>query len=117
MKSWVSSAFSDSPSEPTLPNKKPKQSVNTRSLKTSKSSLETFVAPTKTTDLFDTRNKNGDLKTFLPLAERYRPKSRAELIVNKAKIDQLSQLLDNVIIKKKGTIIILDGPSGCGKNV
>lgn len=114
MKSWVSSAFSDAPTVQSLPKK---SNVNSRSLKVSNSNSDSTVTSTKRAIQIDSKNKFTDLKTFLPLVERYKPKSRIELIVNKAKIDQLSQVLDNVINKKKGSIVILEGPSGCGKNV
>ena len=65
------------------------------------------------------------------LAERHRPTKRCDLVVNKAKVDQLDQMLgimldasassSGVGSKKPGpakpTILILDGPSGCGKYV
>ena len=114
MKSWVSSAFSDAPTIQSLPKK---SNVNTRSLKAPNSNSDSTVKSTKSAIQIDSKNKLTELKTFLPLVERYKPKSRLELIVNKAKIDQLSQVLDNVINKKKGSIVILEGPSGCGKNV
>ena len=110
MKSWVSSAFSDAPKDEN-PVKKHNAS-SAKSLKIPKSSLDSALSSFKTTEKY-----SSAYKTFLPLCEKYKPKNRAELIVNKAKIDQLSQILDNVINKKKGSTIIIEGPSGCGKNV
>lgn len=51
------------------------------------------------------------------LADKYSPTSRAELVVNKSKIEQLSSLIDEITNKSRGSILLIDGPTGCGKTV
>lgn len=51
------------------------------------------------------------------LADKYMPINRADLVVHKAKVDQLSSIIDDVMARKKGTILLIDGPTGCGKTV
>ena len=111
MKSWVSSAFSETNCNAV---KKETTKTSTRSLKTAKNSFDSSVPICKFTDK---SSSIGLTKNLSSLAAKYKPKNRSELIVNKSKVEQLGQVLDNVISKSKGTVVILEGPSGCGKTV
>lgn len=93
MKSWMSSAFSSSNEENKVPSKATRASAIKRSA----------VA------------KSPPRKPKLLIAEKYAPQTKADLVVNKAKVEQLSSLLDTVLGKPKGSIVIIEGPPGCGK--
>ncbi len=99
MKSWMSSAFGTT--EP-----------DTKKFKTTRSSSKNVSK--KTTVMPEHATQSG-YRNRLLLAEKYAPKNRTELVVNKAKVEQLSGILDLVINKPKGSIIIMEGPPGCGK--
>ena len=103
MKSWMSSAFGNITDD-----KKVKSTATKRTAKTVPSSSSAAKKP------FSIDN-SANIK--LLLTEKYQPNSRSELIVNKAKVDQLSNLLDSAFEKKNGSIVIIEGPPGCGKTV
>lgn len=104
MKSWMSSAFGDIADD-----KKTKPATVTK--RTARAVASSSSAAKNS---FPVDNSK---KIKLLLTEKYQPNSRSELIVNKAKVDQLSNLLDSAIEKKNGSIIIIEGPPGCGKTV
>ena len=118
MKSWVSSAFAENT---TCTNSKSasvkKELPATRSLKTTKSSFDSSVPAFKNAEKPPHIASVISRKQFVSLVDKYKPKTRADLIVNKTKTEQLSQLLDGVINKCKGSVVIIEGPSGCGKLV
>jgi hypothetical protein len=137
-KSWVSSAFSDDQSTPSSSNVPPratratkKASVastsKTNSASSQSSSSTTSVAAEltpmiskliKTEQQVNNSSKKISSLTRCPLIEKYRPKTRSELAVHKTKIEQLSNLIDQITTNKKnGSILIIEGPPGCGKNV
>jgi flagellar biosynthesis GTPase FlhF len=137
-KSWVSSAFSDDQSTPSSSNVPPratratkKASVastsKTNSASSQSSSSTTSVAAKltpmiskliKTEQQVNNSSKKISSLTRCPLIEKYRPKTRSELAVHKTKIEQLSNLIDQITTNKKnGSILIIEGPPGCGKNV
>ncbi|RMZ94778.1 cell cycle checkpoint RAD17 isoform X2, partial [Brachionus plicatilis] len=120
MKSWVSSAFTDSSISTAKPTRcrtsvqKPssqKESSQKQTLSnlTNKKLREIIAEP------FNPVNQNTQNSTSL--ANKYEPENRSELSVHKNKIEQLSNLLDDCLIKNKGSIILIEGPSGCGKFV
>lgn len=98
MKSWVSSAFSESASNTTQPKKIPKPSLSNKENPTPQ--IKKPVSPTN-----------------ISLAVKHEPVSRSDLVVHKNKIDQLNNLLDDVLDKSKGSIILIEGPAGSGKYV
>jgi DNA-binding NtrC family response regulator len=134
-KSWVSSAFSDDQSpSPLASNVAPratratkKTSVATKTSSSASSSSTTSVAAKltpmiskliKTEQQVNNSSKKISSLTRCPLIEKYRPKTRSELAVHKTKIEQLSNLIDQITMNKKnGSILIIEGPPGCGKNV
>lgn len=105
MKSWMSSAFGSDPTLDTA--KKP---ARTRAAVATSSKKAVNTMPTK----FMLPDKKQVAGRFL-LAEKYEPKMRSDLIVNKAKIEQLSTMLDWAIGQQTGSILIIEGPPGCGK--
>lgn len=119
MKSWVSSAFSDlastnnSISKTKEPSKRPERFT--------KNAPNSSITPLKTIQINNTRQfnctTNKPCKNEPNLAEKYAPVSRIELVVHKAKVDQLSSIIDDITGRKKGSILLIDGPTGCGKTV
>ena len=103
MNAWVSSAFEDVFVSSTKTTGKNSKSSKTK-LKTHKSDepINTKNYNSKTT------NTNHDLL----LSEKYEPKTRLELMVNKSKVDELSNFLDNSFRKQIPSIFILNGPPG-----
>ena len=109
MQSWISSAFSDF-------NTNIESNSTSQSRSKRKAPVNTSINPIKhvprTTTTTTTTNVAS--RNFL---EKYAPKDRAELAVNKNKLDQLSTILDDITLSSKGRIVIIDGPSGSGKFV
>lgn len=136
MKSWISSAFSDE-FKPSKTNGTKSTSTNNKLVKATSSSFSKNefeqVAELKNTisssiQNINTKNKENSISTqgrsakiakieSISLSQRHEPESRADLVVNKAKIDQLDKIIDDILVKKKGSIVIVEGPSGCGKYV
>jgi ABC-type uncharacterized transport system fused permease/ATPase subunit len=139
-KSWVSSAFSDDQSTSSSSNVAPRATratkkasvtstskTNSASSQSSSSSSTISVAAKltpmiskliKTEQQVNNSSKKISSLTKCPLIEKYRPKTRSELAVHKTKIEQLSNLIDQITLNKKnGSILIIEGPPGCGKNV
>ena len=133
MNSWISSAFSvDTSSSNSVKsnsiNTKPKKATRSENkteeekicedvkhTKYLKNKENTFQQARKSsTDVNALKNINNE---FSSLFHRYEPTTRTELVVNKAKIDQLSKLLDEILSKSKGSIVVIEGPSGSGKYV
>lgn len=113
MKSWMSSAFGSDPTPDTA--KKP-----TRTRAAAAASSKKTVPNTMPTGLAKMPHKfmlpdKKQVAGRLLLAEKYEPKMRSDLIVNKAKIEQLSTMLDWATGQQTGSIIIMEGPPGCGK--
>ena len=114
MKSWISSAFESTCA-----------SAATQSLSSSRQSA--FKKTTSSTDksLLNMLGKENltvqraSAKLFdgLSLCEKYEPKNLNDLVVNKSKVDQLSNVLDELIRRQKGSILLIEGPSGSGKYV
>ncbi len=138
-KSWVSSAFSDDQSTPSSSNVPPRatratkkasvastsktNSASSQSSSSSTTSVAAKLTPMiskliKTEQQVNNSSKKIPSLTKCPLIEKYRPKTRSELAVHKTKIEQLSNLIDQITTNKKnGSILIIEGPPGCGKNV
>lgn len=135
MKSWVSSAFGDLGS---ASSQTPSSKSTTRAIRTPATVATTSRSTqlTRTAKTFEPENalrsqqpaagkKLGAQRSPLKdktnelssLSEKYAPASRSELVVNKAKVDQLSSLVDDLVARKKGSILLIDGPTGCGKTV
>lgn len=114
MKSWVSSAFSDS-SASTIKATRSKTSFQ----KIGKNLSEKQTLSNLTNKVKETFNSPNKQKTVnsTSLAIKYEPQTRSELSVHKNKVEQLSNLLDNCLNKNKGSLILIEGPSGCGKYV
>ena len=142
MKSWIESAFADEPSD-TPPTKIRKTATARKkttpqisnSISNTKSSSSTAINSTnKTTSTklppllskiinnqsSQEQSINSNKKTpitKLPLTVKYEPKKRIDLVVHKSKIEQLNSLIDQITSKQNGSILIIEGPPGCGKNV
>jgi DNA polymerase III delta prime subunit len=103
MKSWMSSAFGSTEVEP-------------KKLRAPRSAAKPSSDPRPTVQLPPAKRAvtSSSINKLL-LAEKYAPKHRAELVVNKAKVEQLSGILDSLLDKQAGSIIIMEGPAGCGK--
>ena len=127
MKSWVSSAFSaDDFSGKKETKKKPVAKKNdsaTNNLNDITNSHTSGTKPAKvsataaTSSYARSAQTNTASKYNVCLSEKYKPKTRSDLVVNKTKVEQLSQLIDTAMQKKKGSVLIVEGPSGCGKYV
>lgn len=116
MNSWVSSAFTDS-SIGTIKNTRSKNlSQKSASQKQSLSNLTNKELRNKITEPFNSPAKRKT-ENSISLSTRYEPQTRSELSVHKNKVEQLSNILDDCLNKSKGSIILIDGPSGCGKYV
>ncbi|CAF0863650.1 unnamed protein product [Brachionus calyciflorus] len=113
MKSWVSSAFSDSAFANTT---KPTRTTRASSQKQTLSNLTNKEPKAKISEPFNSPAKKQKENT-LSLSLKYEPTTRADLSVHKNKIDQLSNLLDQIISKERGSILLIEGPSGCGKYI
>ncbi len=130
---WVSSAFGDLATTPA-----PKSTQSSQRPATREVSKRALANPPNTQPVqSETNSENrqplrpltskvqpktqqparNNANSQMSLAEKYAPKSRAELVVHKAKVDQLSSLLEDIISRKKGSILLIDGPTGCGKTV
>lgn len=108
MQSWISSAFSDF-------NTKIESNSTSQTRTKRKAPVNTSINPIKHVPrTTTTTTSNVASRNFL---EKYAPKDRAELVVNKNKLDQLSTILDDITLSSKGRIVIIDGPSGSGKFV
>lgn len=102
MKAWITSAFDDPFNE-----KQPEA----KRLKSHKSD-EIFKKPISKT-IKESQNDSNQL-----LTEKYEPKLRTDLNVNKSKIDELSNCIESRLNTfKNGSILLLTGPPGCGKYV
>ena len=127
MKSWVSSAFSadDFSSKKETKNKTitKKNDSATNNLNDITNSHTSATKPAKasasaaTSSYARPAQANTANKSNVCLSEKYKPKTRSDLVVNKTKVEQLSQLIDTAMLKKKGSVLIVEGPSGCGKYV
>lgn len=128
MKSWVSSAFSadDFSSKKETKKKtvtKKTDSTITNNLNDITNSHASGTKPAKVSATAATSSyarpaqTNTANKSNICLSEKYKPKTRSDLVVNKTKVEQLSQLIDSAMQKKKGSVLIVEGPSGCGKYV
>lgn len=133
MKSWVSSAFGDT--EILVSGKHTRSQSRNTCANNVKSTIASQNVPkiSKSNNLTNKENSNQsqsgiiNLESFnskkleqninVDLASKYEPKSRAELVVHKNKIDQLNNILDDCLNKPKGSIILIEGPAGCGKYV
>jgi hypothetical protein len=105
MKSWVSSAFED----PFM------SSTASSGRKTTKPKLKAHKSDETVINksLADNINiKRSNINSDLLLSEKYEPKTRLELMVNKSKVDELSNFLDNSFRKPIPSIFILNGPPG-----
>ena len=114
MKAWVSSAF-DNPIVSSSSNnnknantstvkKPPKQKIlkSHKSDEPINSSISSILA----------KQTSTTIDSDLLLSEKYEPKIRAELMVNKSKVDELSNFLDAILRKLTPSIFILNGPPG-----
>jgi hypothetical protein len=100
MKSWVSSAFECEKIKPRnsaiakpVPSTTSQQSIK-------KLVNDKFVAKTSTT-------KTSLIDTDLQLCDKYEPKTRTELMVNKTKIEELSNFIDKN--NQRSAILLLHG--------
>jgi hypothetical protein len=132
MKSWISSAFEDS-SASDASSKTARREVKKPAGTSEKSRINSSDAQIEANPLpfFNKENErhrfasqantkqlnNGKSNDGQSLCDKYEPKSRVDLVVNKAKVDQLSNILEDLIKKQKGSILVIEGPSGSGKNV
>lgn len=135
-KAWIESAFGDDPiatassNKPTRPARKTATTSSTT--ETKKKSTQSSSNSTKLTPLINklinnfnnhpiTANHSAlskkQIETKCPLTEKYQPVKRADLVVHKSKIEQLSSLIDQITSKNTGSILIVEGPPGSGKNV
>ena len=114
MQSWVSSAFNDS-SAGTIKATRSK----TSSQKIAKTVPQKQTLSNLTNKLREPFNSPVKEKTEIStnLAIKYEPQNRLELSVHKNKVEQLSNLIDDCMTKSKGSLILIEGPSGCGKYV
>jgi hypothetical protein len=129
MKSWVSSAFDNASSVPSSKaakreTKKPTALTEKGRMNANDIDIEILHSPRlnkeNTTQRFTSQSKkanNTKSSTGQTLCDKYEPTNRSDLVVNKAKVDQLSNILDDLIKKPKGSILVIEGPSGSGKNV
>jgi DNA-binding NtrC family response regulator len=116
MKSWVASAFSaDDFSAKKEPKKKTSSTKTNNNLNDITNSNK--LAKPSSYSVAATSSSNAFCKSNISLSEKYKPKTRNDLVVNKSKVEQLSQLIDTSMQKKKGSVLIVEGPSGCGKYV
>jgi hypothetical protein len=113
MKAWVSSAFdnplvstSSSNNATTTSRKTSKQKI----LKSHKSDEPINSTICSTSSILTKKTSTIDSDSLL--SEKYEPKTRAELMVNKSKVDELSNFLDASIRKITPSIFILNGPPG-----
>lgn len=126
MKSWISSAFdveagstsrvSSSSRSSTQPKKQPPTQTQQTELRRAynKENIPSSSLIKQTVRDNGAKKNEPEVQT---LCEKYEPRSRADLVVNKNKVDQLSQILDDLTNRKKGAIVLVEGPSGCGKTV
>ena len=135
MKSWVSSAFSDDKPPPSSSSSSSQATGIRAPLKTTTStslnSIEVISSSKPPmTKIPSTRAKLATVMkpettakrhqapvSSVSLSDKYEPAQRADLVVNKSKIEQLSSALDSMMTKRVGSIMIIEGPPGCGKSV
>ena len=110
MKSWVSSAFSDQ-----LQGSKEVKRPRTR-LGTNSQAVNPQTPLKPRCENANISYKNNE-KCQVQLSEKYEPKTKAELVVHKNKIEQLNNVLVSIGEKPKGSIVLIEGPAGCGKYV
>lgn len=132
MKSWIESAFADEPAVGPL--SKVRKTTTSRKKTTPQSVINSTVGTTKSastklppllskiisnqpTSQEHHQQTNKKSTSRLPLTEKYEPKKRNDLVVHKSKIDQMNTLIDQISSKQTGSILIIEGPPGCGKNV
>ena len=137
-KAWIESAFGDDPIT-TASIKKPAKSTRktttapaASTTEPKKKSAQTSSTGTQLTPLisklinnFNNQPASPDqsavsrrqTETKCPLTEKYQPLKRADLVVHKSKIEQLNILIDQITSKSTGSILIVEGPPGSGKNV
>jgi hypothetical protein len=124
MKSWVSSAFDTnqsstrSSSSSSLTNKKFDEKTQ-QSQPSQRSSQRSANNKATTSKVVSEKclMKFAQTTNNLLLSEKYKPTKRIDLVVNKTKVDQFSNLLDEIFKRDKGSILLVQGPSGCGKLV
>lgn len=135
MKSWVSSAFGELGGSTSSSSQTPSSKSSSRTIRTPATASRNTQSTTRTTKTFEAENvlrsqqpaagkKLGaqrsplrDKTNELGLSDKYAPTSRSDLVVNKSKVDQLSSLIDDLVARKRGSILLIDGPTGCGKTV
>lgn len=109
MKGWVSSAFENVDMLANASNTKKQNATLKTKFKSHKSDepLQPVCNQQKSSVKSSQKISDGIL-----LAEKYEPKTRSELMVNKSKIDELSSYIDTLYFKLSPTIFILNGPPG-----
>jgi CRISPR/Cas system-associated endonuclease/helicase Cas3 len=120
MKSWFSSAFESdlnegkNSSQTTTRNKRSSTRASSQS-KPSGASLD--KCPSLISNARPYLNTDQKEELSFSLLEKYEPRKCSDLIVNKNKIAEVSKLLDKIIENKNASIVLFDGPNGCGKTV
>lgn len=119
-KVWIESAFGDDPiattSKPTRSTRKPSTALSSTTTTEIKKKPATSGATTKLTPLITKLITNFNNQpaasaskhtiTKCPLTEKYEPVKRADLVVHKSKIEQLSSLIDQITSKPNGSILM-----------
>lgn len=105
MKAWVASAFDDPFASCSNNTTTGKKTYKTKSLKAYKSD-----EPKSSSTLI--KKNSSIIDVDLLLSEKHEPKTRGELMVNKSKVDELSNFLDGCFRKVTQSIFILNGPPG-----
>jgi hypothetical protein len=122
MKSWVSSAFDEANSTSSRTTRRDtakKAAIDLpppAPLLSKENSTKRYTA-SQPVSTMSRRPAQKDDHTGMSLCDKYEPTNRADLVVNSKKVEQLSSMLDDLIKKQKGSILVIEGPSGSGKNV
>jgi hypothetical protein len=147
MKSWISSAFADDALGSTSNNKPKPNGTNKLNSAIKPNNKVASKAPakidspsfelencSKSAIKLSTKSLRNDkenmtfakppvagareIHSTTSLFGRNEPQNRGDLVVNKSKVEQMSKILDDLLAKKnKGSIVVIEGPSGCGKYV
>lgn len=133
MKSWVSSAFGNiqsTPSSSSVSTRPTSRNVSGRTVENASSQRVGKFPQTNDENINKATVKSKSVltnnklkpepklaKNEQSLADKYTPTNRSDLVVNKSKVDQLSSSIDEMTSRKRGSILLIDGPTGCGKTV